>query len=163
MFCYSLFMRILVLSDSHGNYPLALTACENARPFDAIIHLGDSEGDTDMIAYVEDAPLIQVAGNCDLGTTAPRELLWECEGKRVLLVHGDAYGVKGGLSRLEQRGLELQVDAIFFGHSHQAVITTLSGMLVVNPGTLMRRATHCSYALLEITPQGISASLHDIS
>jgi predicted phosphodiesterase len=43
------------------------------------------------------------------------------------------------------------------------MITTLSGILVVNPGTLMRAAQHKSFAMLEITPQEITADLYDIS
>jgi putative phosphoesterase len=155
-------MRILVLSDSHGNVPLALQACDMAGAFDALFHLGDGGHDAELLAHACDAKVIHVAGNCDLGSTSPRELLLEFEGKKLLLLHGDAYGVKIGLGLLEKRSREAGVDAVLFGHTHRAIVTTLSGILAVNPGTLMRTVQQKSFAILEITPAGISAQLYDI-
>jgi putative phosphoesterase len=86
----------------------------------------------------------------------------EYEGKKLLLVHGDAYGVKNGLGWLGKRAGEVGADAVLFGHTHRATVTTLSGILAVNPGTLMRTSQRTSYAILEITQNSISAELHDI-
>jgi putative phosphoesterase len=155
-------MRILVISDTHGNFPLALKACSMAEQFDTLIHLGDGADDATLLNGILDQKVIHLAGNCDVGSTSPRELLWECEGKRLLLVHGDAYGVKNGLGRLEKRAVEVGADAVLFGHTHRATNTTLSGVLAVNPGTLMRTSQHTTFAVLEITPQCISAALFDI-
>lgn len=155
-------MRILVISDSHGNVPLALQACEMAESFDALFHLGDGGDDAEFLAHVLNDKVIHVAGNCDTGSDSPRELLLEYEGKKLLLVHGDAYGVKSGLGMLEKRAREAGADAVLFGHTHRATVTTLSGILAVNPGTLLRTALQKSFAVLEITPAGISAQLHDI-
>jgi len=152
-------MRILVISDTHGNYPLALRAADLAEPFDAVIHLGDGAEDAALLAQVLEIQVLQVAGNCDLNSDAPRELLWECEGKRILLAHGDLYGVKRWMGGLEKRGLEEDADAVLFGHTHQAIITTRSGILFVNPGTLMRSSLHKSCAVMEIGPSGITARL----
>ena len=77
-------------------------------------------------------------------------------------MHGDACGVKIGLGKLEKRAREAEVDAVLFGHTHRATITTLSGILAVNPGTLMRTALQKSFAILEITATGISAQLFNI-
>ena len=156
-------MKLLVMSDTHGNTSLALQACRLAHPFDAVVHLGDGSGDTELLRNTLNVNLIQVAGNCDNGLSAPRELLWECEGKRILLVHGDAYRVKSGLGRLEIRAIEVGVDVVLFGHTHCATITTLSKILFVNPGTLMHPSHHATYALLEISQTSIKAELFDIS
>jgi hypothetical protein len=156
-------MRILVLSDSHGNFPLALKACDMAETFDILVHLGDGGEDAALLSCALEAEVIHIAGNCDIGSAAPRELLWECEGKRVLLVHGDAYGVKYGLGKLEKRAGEVGADAVLFGHTHRATVTTLSGILAVNPGTLKRHSLKTTFATLEISPAGISAILHDIA
>jgi len=155
-------MRILVMSDSHGNFPLALQACDLAGTFDALFHLGDGGDDAGQLAHVLDVKVVHVAGNCDPGSASPRELLLECEGKKLLLLHGDAYGVKSGMGLLEKRAREAGADAVLFGHTHRATVTTLSGILAVNPGTLMRTAQQKSFAVLEITSAGISAQLHDI-
>jgi uncharacterized protein len=155
-------MRILVISDSHGNVPLALQACDLAGTFDALFHLGDGAEDAEILAHALDVKVIHVAGNCDIGSASPRELLLECEEKKLLLMHGDAYGVKSGLGKLEKRAREAGVDAVLFGHTHRATVTTLSGILTVNPGTLTRTAQQKSFAILEITPAGISAQIYDI-
>ncbi|HEY4743707.1 MAG TPA: metallophosphoesterase [Desulfuromonadaceae bacterium] len=154
-------MRVLVISDTHGNYPLALQACDLAAPVDTVIHLGDGGEDATLIAHALGIDVVRVAGNCDHGS-GPREMLWECEGKLLLLVHGDRYGVKSGLARLEQRGIAVGADVVLFGHTHCATITTLSGILFVNPGTLMRSDNQTTFAILDITPAGITAHLHDI-
>jgi putative phosphoesterase len=155
-------MRILVMSDSHGNFPLALKACDGAETFDCLIHLGDGAEDAELLAHALEIKVIHVAGNCDIGSTSPRELLWECEEKKLLLVHGDAYGVKLGLGRLAARAVEVGADAVLFGHTHRAMVTTLSGILAVNPGPLMRGTQHPSFAILEITHEVMSATLHCI-
>jgi len=155
-------MRILVISDSHGNTPLVLQACDMAGDIDALFHLGDGAEDAAILAHALDVKVVQVAGNCDHGSASPRELLVECEGKKLLLMHGDACGVKSGMGMLEKRAREAGVDAVLFGHTHRATVTILSGILAVNPGTLMRNAQQKSFAILEITPAGISAQLYDI-
>ena len=155
-------MRILVISDSHGNVPLALQVCDMAETFDALFHLGDGGDDAELLVHSLDVKVMHVAGNCDVGSASPRELLLECEGKKLLLMHGDACGVKSGLGLLEKRAREAGADAVLFGHTHRATVITLSGILAVNPGTLMRTAQKKSFAILEITPAGISAQLYEI-
>ncbi len=156
-------MRFLVISDSHGNYPAALQAEELAGDIDAIIHLGDGANDALLIAQTLGIEIKLVAGNCDLGASAPRELLWECEGLKLLLSHGDRYGVKYSLERLKQRGLEVEADVVLYGHTHIAAITEISEMLFVNPGTLIKSSHHKTFAILEINSKSATATLHDIT
>jgi putative phosphoesterase len=155
-------MKVLVISDSHGNWKLAFAAHTRTEPVDAIIHLGDGSADADMLRLALDVPVINVAGNCDPGSGAPRERVWECEGKRILLTHGDAYQVKSGLAKLRQRALEVGADAALFGHTHQVLLDDDSGLLLLNPGTLATHGHHRSYAVLNISPEGFVAQHFDI-
>jgi len=155
-------MKILVISDTHENYPLALSAIGMAAPIDALIHLGDGKSDTDLLGQLLDVPFIRIVGNCDGDSDAPRELVWECEGNRLLLLHGDRYGVKNGLGRLERHAAEIGVDAVLYGHTHLAAVDTLSGILFVNPGTLMQSSVFKSFAIVEVSPAGVSARLHSL-
>jgi putative phosphoesterase len=155
-------MRILVLSDSHGNSSLAFRAYSLAEPVDAVVHLGDGADDAELLRTL-DAAMVSVAGNCDVGSPAPRELLWECGGKKLLLVHGDAYGVNRGLGRLEQRAIALSADAVLFGHSHTPTAVIRSGILFLNPGTLSRSSGHKSFAILDIADNRMTYSFRDIS
>ena len=155
-------MKVLVISDTHGNSNRAFIAHTRSEPVDAVIHLGDGCADADLLRETLDIPVINVAGNCDPGSNAPRERVWECEGKRILLTHGDAYQVKSGLARLHQRTMEIGADAVLFGHTHQSLCENISGLLLVNPGTLANSSNHRSYAVLTITPDGIASRHFDM-
>jgi uncharacterized protein len=155
-------MKVLVISDTHGNANRAFTAHTRSEPVDIVIHLGDGSADADMLREALDVPVINVAGNCDPGSNAPRERVWECEGKLILLTHGDAYQVKSGLVRLRQRAQEIGADAVLFGHTHQGLLEKHSGLLLVNPGTLSNASHHRSYAVLSITSEGITSRHYDI-
>jgi len=155
-------MKVLVMSDTHGNFNPALRAHGLTEPVDAVIHLGDGVEDANLLRSLVDVDVIAVCGNCDHDATVPREMLWECEGKRVFLAHGDAYGVKGGLERLKLRADEVRADIVLFGHSHRATCITTSGILFLNPGTLTRTSTNKTFATLEIVEDCITARLHDI-
>lgn len=155
-------MKVLVISDTHGNTSLAFRAHTLSEPVDAIIHLGDGAADAELLRAALEIPVINVAGNCDPGSYAPREQVWECEGKRILLTHGDLYQVKRGLAWLRQRAEEIGADAALFGHTHQGLLENHAGLLLVNPGTLSHAGHHRSYAVLDITPDGITARHYDI-
>ena len=155
-------MKFLVISDTHGSANRAFIAHSLAEPVDAIIHLGDGAADADSLREALDVPVINVAGNCDPGSNAPRERVWVCEGKRILLTHGDAYQVKSGLARLRQRAEEVCADAVLFGHTHQMALEDQAGLLLVNPGTLASAAQHRSFAVLNITPEGITSRHYGI-
>ena len=155
-------MKILVMSDTHENCALAFRAIDMASPIDAVVHLGDFCKDAELLSHALDVPLIRVAGNCDFGSDAAREYVWEHAGKRLLLLHGDRYGVKSGLSRLEKHAVEIGVDAVLYGHTHCADVTTRSGILFINPGALSLASTNKTFAIVEIGPFGVSAILHEI-
>ena len=156
-------MKILVISDTHGSATHAFTAHTRTEPVDIIIHLGDGFRDADLLRETLDVPVINVAGNCDIGSTAPREYVWECEGKRILLTHGDMYHVKSGLIKLRQRAEEVGADAVLFGHTHQGVLENHTGLLMLNPGTLSNDVQQNSYAVLIVTPESITARHFDIA
>lgn len=156
-------MKVLVISDTHGNVHRAFSAHTRSAPVDVVIHLGDGSADADLLREALDIPVINVAGNCDHGSNAPRERLWACEGKQILLTHGDAYQVKSGPFRLLRRAEETGADAVLFGHTHQGVCEHHAGLLLVNPGTLSNGAHHRSYAVLIITPEGITSRHYDIA
>lgn len=148
-------MRLLVISDTHGNYPLLLEVLDLACPVDTIVHLGDGEEDAILLAGLVDINIIRIAGNCDQGSKSPREIFWEYQGKRLFFLHGDLYGVKQGLKNLEQRAIEIKADAVFYGHTHVATNLNLSGIQFVNPGTLMKGAGSRSYVVADVTETGI--------
>ena len=157
-------MRILVVSDTHGNDAALLKAYGAAGAFDVVMHLGDGERDMELLTSLDDTlPQVVVAGNCDLASTQPRERICSFKGLRLLVCHGDRYGVKAGLSRLVEHGREVGVDAVLYGHTHVANIVQVDGLWLINPGTLTAASSFHSYAMLEITEAGLNATIHPLT
>ena len=69
-------MRILVVSDTHGNYQLLRQVVKAAGSVDLLLHAGD--GSSDLSKLTREFPtlsLAAVAGNCDPFSNQPRDLL----------------------------------------------------------------------------------------
>ncbi len=152
-------MRLLVVSDTHGNYPLLLKIVMEAGHIDSVVHLGDGEEEMELIAEATDAEIVRIAGNCDPHSNAPGEILLEREGKRLFFLHGDRYRVKLGLGNLEQIAREIEADAVFYGHTHIASDVMLSGIRFINPGTLKKDSECQSYAIADVSENGINVNI----
>ncbi|NLY90963.1 MAG: metallophosphoesterase [Firmicutes bacterium] len=158
-------MRILVVSDTHGNYALLTQVIKAAGPIDLLLHAGDSGKDLDNLT--RDFPalsLMAVAGNCDPFSSLPRERLFNLAGYKIFLTHGDRYRVKWDLLRLFLAGQERQAGVVVFGHTHVPLIRYEQGILFFNPGSLYRNNTGeaPSYGWLEIGADGVRPRLEFI-
>lgn len=129
-------MKILVLSDSHGNYGNVLRAAEAARP-DMIFHLGDGWSDAETLHdQLPDIPMEHVPGNCDFRRREKAEKLLEIRGKRILLCHGHTYEVKYGLDKAEEAARRLDLDLFLFGHTHVPLVDRQGKTFFMNPGSV---------------------------
>jgi len=127
-------MRILILSDSHGNVENMVRAVEAEHP-DQIFHLGDVWRDAEKLAQrFPEIPLFQVPGNCDYRPDAPKVLLTGAEELRILLCHGHTYGVKSSLLAAGFAAEEQNADVFCFGHTHRPLVDKRGKTLFVNPG-----------------------------
>jgi len=151
-------MRLLVISDSHGNYPHLLKAHELAGPVDHIIHLGDGAEDARLMEQVLEVPVLLVAGNCDPDPRLPQELTLDFGQCRILLTHGNRQLVKSGLGQLVVKGIEVGATVVLYGHTHRSAVQTESGMLLVNPGSL-REGFPGSYAILTVNETEVHAEI----
>ncbi len=142
----------MVVSDTHGNENALLRAYETAGKVDLLIHLGDGEGDTGLLTDLYATPVIKVAGNCDFGSTAPRELMINIEGRQLLMTHGDRYYVKSGIERLVNHGASSGADIVLYGHTHNPLAENNGSMLVLNPGALCLHTNRRTFAV--VTLQG---------
>ncbi|GAM11057.1 putative metallophosphoesterase YsnB [Geobacter sp. OR-1] len=152
-------MNCIVFSDTHGNYPLAAETVSLAAPVDMIIHLGDETEDANMIERICLTQVQKVAGNCDPPGKWPREICTSVGETRMLLTHGDRYSVKAGLSKLVERAVAADAQVVLYGHTHQASIERIGGILFVNPGSLHCGAAIKSYAVLTINNSEIAARI----
>ena len=127
-------MRILVLSDSHGNVDNMARAVELTAP-DRVLHLGDCQRDlTALRARFPALPMEGVPGNCDYGSCDQPERLIELGGVRILMLHGHTRGVKSDVMRAVWAARECGAQVLLFGHTHRPLVDNDGALLVLNPG-----------------------------
>ena len=130
-------MRVLVMSDSHGNAKNVTLAIEQEMSARYIIHLGDGERDMEqhMWAYPSKT-VIQLGGNCDYMSFNPSSQVIECEGVRVFATHGHPYYVKEGLTSLYFAASEKGAQIALYGHTHIPHLEIYNGITFLNPGSI---------------------------
>ena len=131
--------KVLVVSDTHGSVENFKKAVEKCRPFDLVIHCGDTQGEDDRIRQIAGVPCVIVRGNCPGGRHLPEEEIVTVSGIRCLVEHGhmDEISWTDYLVREKARAKGCQV--AFCGHTHiPRVNANDSEVAVVNPGSLER-------------------------
>ena len=149
-------MRVLVMSDTHGNHKNLEQVLESERPYELIIHLGDIEGAEDYIQAVAGCPVEAVRGNNDYFSELPAEQIIEVAGRRIFITHGHYYYVVAGVEHLIREARGRDVDIVMFGHTHRPMIRKEEGLSVINPGSLScpRQEGHKpTYIVMEIDEQ----------
>jgi uncharacterized protein len=131
-------MKLVVMSDTHLSHvtdefkAICERICADA---DMVIHLGDLTR-TAILDYLEQYPLQAVAGNTDdhdVQCRLPVKKVLQVNGIRIGIIHGWGSG-----SDLRRR-LKMQfadVNAIFFGHTHQPLQIEEKGLFWFNPGSV---------------------------
>lgn len=144
-------MKILVLADSHGYLDLMRLAVKCLRP-DAIIHLGDYFDDAQKLSD-ENMHIVfhQVPGNCDkhrMYEPRPEVLCYTVCGVKLYMTHGHNHHAKDTTYYLRQDAHAENVQAVLYGHTHNAECRYLEDMWIFNPGTC--RNDQGTVGLLEI-------------
>lgn len=130
--------KVLVISDTHGFHENLKKAVEKERPFDRVLHLGDTEGYDPVIMDIVGAPVDFVAGNCDWASAQPEEKTVSVGGVKIMMVHGHEYYVTTGMEVLLHRAAVSECQVFLFGHTHCPYQNTYQGVLVANPGSISR-------------------------
>lgn len=138
-------MKILVVSDNHGNGSLIRKVLQKHQDADYYFHLGDSE----MESY-ELRPFVSVKGNNDYDFTMPLEKIIEVGDHSFYLCHGHFYG--GDPNLIAQEAYYNECDFALFGHTHEPFNEHINGIRVINPGSIRsnRNDGKSSYCLIEI-------------
>lgn len=147
-------MKILVLSDSHGQIGPMKRAVQTEQP-DEIFHLGDHISDAEQLARLfPGIPVIRVVGNCDSPASGVRVVQCERQGVRIFATHGHRYHVKFGYLRLKMAAQEAQAQVALFGHTHVPYCEQLPGLWMLNPGA------SGSYGIVKIENGTVTCELH---
>ncbi len=157
-------MKIIVLSDSHGNYTVLRQTIEKHADADLFIHLGDGEREMNTLLLTN--PQLQeklhyLKGNCDSGYlitgTQEQLVLTLPYGHRILAAHGHNYQVKFGTNRMKHEARALHADIVLYGHTHVGDCRYEDGVYIINPGSLSipRDGKKPSYVVLDVSESGI--------
>ncbi len=159
-------MKILVISDTHGDTGKAGEAIRKNRDTDLVIHLGDYFRDAVKLSGMfPEIPFEYIYGNCDFMTNGvPADKLLEVGGKRIFITHGHRYSAKWGYENLFRKAEEQKADILLFGHTHVPDIVGRDGYIILNPGSTSepRGNSDESYAIVEIRDGKVSARICSI-
>ena len=155
------FLKILVISDSHGNTNSILDAVAKESP-EMILHLGDYDRDCSVIGWdYQKIPVRCVRGNCDRGSPGPDTDEFTLGGKRYLMTHGNLYSVKTGLSSVISFAVSRGADVLLFGHTHTPHYSVKHGITIINPGSIGMSGK--TYAVLEDKDGGLICDIKTLS
>lgn len=151
-------MRILVVSDTHGDYLSFKEALNTQRSAEIVIHCGDSNGELEKLKPMyPDKAFIAVKGNCDFSSTLPTVETITIEGKKLFITHGHLYNAKYTLYNLCCAAREANADILLFGHTHNAIQEYDDGLYILNPGSLHGYGR--SYGYVDITDKGVITNI----
>ncbi len=159
-------MKILVISDTHGDTYKAEEAIKSNRDVDLVIHLGDYFRDAQKLSTLfPDIPFEYIYGNSDfMIEDVPAEKLLDVSGKKIFLTHGHRYSVKWDYSKLFRKAEELHADMVLFGHTHFPQIVKNGNCFLLNPGSTSdpRDDSDESYGIIEIEDNEVRPRVYNI-
>lgn len=146
-------MKILVVSDTHGDFNSLLRAVKAQPDAEVIVHCGDGDEQVQLLKEtVKDKMIVCVRGNCDWNSFLPSKETLKICGKKIFITHGHLYNAKVGLYTIMCAAREEGADILLYGHTHIAMNTYEDGLYMMNPGSC--HGYMASYGIIEITENG---------
>ncbi|MFQ7011096.1 MAG: YfcE family phosphodiesterase [Clostridia bacterium] len=150
-------MKILVIGDTHGQLNKIREIFPKLTNLDLIAHTGDHLEDS-ALEREFGIPVVAVKGNCD-GSYECNDFEINRPTGRILrmVICRTSYR----LDNLYYKAMEENCKAVFFGHTHKALVTEEDGIYLVNPGSLSqpRDDSDGSYAIVRTSPDSFEASI----
>ena len=147
-------MKVLVVSDTHGQHRNLIKVIEEVGMIDMFIHLGDVEGGELFLENLVSCEKHIIKGNNDFFSDLPREEEFYIGAKKVFITHGHNYYVSLNYDMIKDEGRHRGDDIVMFGHTHKPYLEQSEDLLLLNPGSISfpRQAGKLpSYAVLEVS------------
>lgn len=144
-------LRILVLSDSHGDCLSMKRAIEAQPTAEAVIFLGD--GYTDFEKYkplLKGKRIYAVKGNNDFYCEYSKNQVINEGGINIYITHGNYEYVKSSLGRLLSTAKQNDCSLAVYGHTHKQQENTVDGIKMFCPGALYNN----EYGVIDIIDNG---------
>ena len=144
-------MRILLVSDSHGNSEALDKLLKKYPKMDLYLHAGDLEDDEQSVH-----PFDCVKGNCDRWSRLPE--------RRIIHT---PYGVLF-MTHLPYLPPEIKkqynVKLFVYGHTHRRKFELIDGVYYINPGAISfpRDGFDLSYAILDVTSEKVEIQFNTL-
>lgn len=158
-------MRILVISDTHGNLDRFREIFEKIKkedPVQMIVHCGDHYDDAAVLRRSCGIPVVAVKGNCDGNFSDVSFAILETEAGDFLVTHGHMENVGHNLQRLCYKAEENGCIGAIFGHTHRAAYVQADGMYFMNPGSLTkpRDGSGGTFGILKTDEDSVSGKIY---
>ncbi len=151
--------KIVVVSDNHGLYGVLADVLEVHKDASVFVHCGDVELNDNLLNkfYV-------VNGNNDYFKQFDDHILLSIYDKKYYITHGHEYMRFDRHKKLAQKGSDLNVDIVFYGHEHVYQETLLDNLILLNPGSLYynRDGNPPSYATINVSENNFEIIRHNL-
>lgn len=158
-------MRLIVFSDTHGDFRAAREVVERNMDVYTFLFLGDGEKEIDKLRIVyPEKMILNVAGNCDYNSVSPTSDLYYAGKIKIFYTHGHKFGVKYGPDEVFNMAKRLSAGIALYGHTHERYYEYRDGVHILNPGSaaIPRDGKGPCYAFIDITRDGVMCSHVDL-
>lgn len=139
-------MKLVVMSDSHGNDENVMKVIEANKDADYFYHLGD------LCSSCFSYPKMSVIkGNNDY-EDYPKKIVASFYKWNILMIHSDRIYGFNRLEALKNLGKKENCQIVLYGHTHIPSDDTVDGIRLLNPGSLSmnRDFSDLSYLVIDI-------------
>lgn len=142
------FMRVIVMSDSHGRDDRIQELLDLYPDASYFIHCGDIECDPQKFLQ-----LICVQGNNDLYYQYKNEIKLNILGHNILIMHSHQFSYYERSRKMAEHAIEKDCEIFLYGHTHVLKDEVVNGVRLINPGSLWRSRDEKgpSYIILDIS------------
>lgn len=154
-------MKLFITGDTHGHIDKIRKIYPMLKGIDMIIHTGDMKSDAQKLESEFNIPVISVPGNCDGSHSSNDFVIVKTEPGNILITHGHMQNVNYSYDRLLYLCEEQCCIAAVFGHTHIPVYEEVSGIYLLNPGSLTRPrdGSQGSYGIITTTESTFAGSI----
>lgn len=137
----------IIVSDNHTEQGILFDVIDHHKDLDIAVHLGDSEfefDDSELSHYHK------VKGNTDFYPEFPNEETIEKNGIHVFITHGHLYSVNRTRMKLAEKAGVQDCTFAFYGHTHIAKHEIISGVHIINPGSISQSRSQVEETYAEL-------------
>lgn len=150
-------IKVLVISDSHGDLRNVEKVIKRSCKLDMVVHLGDITGQDNELKKLCNCPVKIIKGNCDFYSENEPVEVFSLGKNKIFATHGHNYSVDWGLDDLCYAAQEQGCNIAMYGHTHVPDVSYNGGVTIINPGSISRprQLNHKpTYIMLEIDKEG---------